>query len=202
MKSTAKAEISYYEIACQQLLSHDHSVFSIQWVIIPAEHGERIGSGDLLGLYLEYIRRFTLGVVRPVTGNDGIDFRLAGTGLPLISFVPPQQSATGSAEKTVLRISGGFLVQARECDRGELEFLVERSDRGVRLCLQLSDYCPLILGSDNPSLWRKWLYRITQAYLHKVVTVRFLAMVFRRLEGHRAKVKVVRASVREGGWEL
>lgn len=202
MKRTVKAEISYYEIACQQLLADDHSVFSIQWVVVPSAHGAKISSSLLLQLYLGYIRRFTFGLVRPHTGENGIEFRLGCTSLDLIKFSSPRQVATESGEMTVLQIGGGILVQAKQCDRGELEFRVERTGEGIKLTLQLSDYCPLLLGSTAPSLWRKWLYRLTQAYLHKVVTVRFLAMVFRSLEGYRPGIRVVKASLREGAWEL
>ncbi|GFO57585.1 hypothetical protein GMSM_45920 [Geomonas sp. Red276] len=64
--------------------------------------------------------------------------------------------------------------------------------------MKLSDYCPLLLGSNKPSLWRKWLYRFTQAYIHKIVTVRFLAMVYRSTTGKGVRKGVVNIVVRQG----
>jgi len=76
--------------------------------------------------------------------------------------------------------------------------MVEAVENGTRATLKLSDYCPLILGSSQPSIWRKWLYRLTQAYLHKIVTVRFLAMVYRKMTGKRLTKDLVKIAVRQG----
>lgn len=64
--------------------------------------------------------------------------------------------------------------------------------------LQLSDYCPLILGSSSPSKIRYWLYRLTQSTIHRLVTIRFLMLLYRDLAGPSACVKVVTGQVREG----
>jgi hypothetical protein len=114
--------------------------------------------------------------------------------LSLISFLPPEE---GHASAT-LRICGGLLVQARQCDRGELRFGVEPTPDGVRASLQLSDFCPLILGGSSPSILRRWLYQFTQAAIHRLVTVRFLALLYRDLAGSSAKVRIVPVTVREG----
>jgi hypothetical protein len=76
--------------------------------------------------------------------------------------------------------------------------MIETVDSGSRVTVKLSDFCPLILGSNRPSLWRKWLYRLTQAYIHKIVTIRFLAMVYRKVTGEKVQKGVVRLAVRQG----
>jgi hypothetical protein len=64
--------------------------------------------------------------------------------------------------------------------------------------LQLSEYCPLILGSSTPSPLRRWLYRLTQAAIHRLVTIRFLMLLYRDLAGSAAPAQVVNVNVREG----
>ena len=172
----------------------DASVFSVQWSVFPASISGNLSAENLMTRYLAYIRRCTLSVIRPLLRESGIEFRLPGSRLSLISFLPP--SAEG--ESVVLRICGGFLVQPHQCRRGELRFTVAPQPEGVRVSLQLSEFCPLILGSPSPSRLRFWLYRLTQATIHHLVTVRFLTLLYRELAGSSARVRVVRVHVREG----
>lgn len=184
-------------IACQQILEEDHSVFSLQWVVVPPGTPGSMDSTRLLDLYLHHIRSFTLTVVRPAMGKDFLDFRLGNSAPTLIRFTPPEHRDTPRGSRTTLRICSGILVQPGQYGRGQLDFGVERFPEGTRISLQLSDFCPLILGSPRPSRWRRWLYRLTQAYLHKVVTVRFLARVYGDLTG-RKPARVVKVVLRAG----
>lgn len=182
------------QIACQQVLVEDNSVFSIQWTDLPSELAADLTPEALLAHYLTAIRRMTGGLIKPVQTADGISFNLFGS-LPLLCFLPPEPEQSWLA----LRICGGLLVQRDQCDRGELAFNCSALDSGqIRVILRLSDYCPLLLGSTSPSAIRRWLYRLTQATLHRLVTVRFLAQLYRRLGGTAAKVTTVRVTVREG----
>jgi len=198
MKTSMEQKPDYHEIACQQILAEDQSVFSIQWVVIPGVTPLRLTSGWLLDRYLAYVERFTCAVVRPALTENSLEFRLGNSTVPLIKFNLPLHADTMHGTSTTLRICGGYLVQPKECDRGQLDFIVEEVAAGVRITLQLSDYCPLLLGSNRPSLWRKWLYRLTQAYIHKIVTIRFLAMIYRQLTGSRPKSRVVKVALRKG----
>jgi len=186
------------KIAFQQILEADHSVFSIQTVVIPTDRSGELTADMLLQLYLEYIERFTFGLIRTEENPDGIEFLLNKTKLALIKFSPRLSAESGPIQKTTLRISGGLLVQPKECDRGQLDFMIETVADGTRATLKLSDFCPLLLGSSQPSIWRRWLYRLTQAYLHKIVTVRFLAMVYQKITGKRLTKDLVRIAVRQG----
>ena len=191
-------EIDADKIACQQVLAADHSVFSIQWVVIPGVSPRTIPSASLLERYLRYIRHCTAGIIRPVQTTAGVEFRLLASSLVLLQFLPPRHTPGPAGERTILRISGGLLVDRQECDRGQLEFIVEETTAGSRLTLKLADYCPLLLGSREPSRWRKWLYRFTQAYIHKVVTINFLARVYRSITGKPVRRGVVTIAVRKG----
>jgi hypothetical protein len=182
------------EIACQQVLLEDASVFSIQWSLFPARCLAELSPETLLERYLVHIRRWSAGIIRPHGGPAGIEFRLAGTGLSLISFMP--QLFDGKS--LLLRIRGGLLVQPRRCAGGELRFDVEEEPLGVRVSLRLSGYSPRLLGGSHPSPVRIWLYSFSQGAIHRLVTVRFLASLFRELCGKAPGVRMVRVHVLEG----
>ena len=182
------------EIAFQQVLLEDSSVFSVQWSLFPAQMTDGLTARSLLDRYLAYIRRATFSVIRPTELTDGVEFRLLNSRMSLISFQPPD-----SVDETVtLRICGGLLVQPHQCHRGELRFAAEPTAEGLKVSLELSEFCPLILGSSSPSTARRWLYRFTQAAIHRLVTVRFLAMLYRDLAGASSLVRVVKVLVRDG----
>lgn len=182
------------EIACQQVLVEDSSVYSIQWSVFPAALATEISPETLLARYLSYIRSCTLSVIRPCALPGGVEFRLFGTRASLISFLP----VVTDESSAVLRIRGGLLVQSHQCERGEMTFNVAVQPDGVRISLILSDYCPLLLGSSSPSVIRRWLYRLTQAAIHRLVTIRFLVLLYRDLAGARAAVRVVNVNVCDG----
>ncbi len=182
------------QIACQQVLQEDNSVFSIQWTDLPVELCGEMTPRRLLDAYIAEIKRMTLCLIQPEESSAGVDFLLFGR-LPLICFLLPVVEAGG----LTLRICGGLLVQKDQCDRGELFFQCETLENGaIRVSLRLSDYCPLLLGSQTPSVLRRWLYRLTQAAVHRLVTVRFLEVLYRRLGGKARRVERVRVSVVEG----
>lgn len=172
----------------------DNSVFSIQWTDLPLELAGGMTPQRLLEAYLNAIRRMTCGLIQPKVASDGISFRLLGR-LPLLCFLRPEPEGDWLA----LRICGGLLVQRDQCDRGELAFSCQPLPDGqIRVTLRLSDYCPLLLGSQRPSFVRRWLYRLTQASLHRLVTVRFLARLYRELGGTAKKVQTVQVQVQQG----
>lgn len=183
-----------FQIACQQVLQEDNSVFSIQWTDLPLELARGMTPQSLLEAYLGAIKRMTWGLIQPNVAADGISFQLFGR-LPLLCFLRPEPEGDWLS----LRICGGLLVQRDQCDRGKLAFSCEtRPDNLIRVTLRLSDYCPLLLGSPRPSVVRRWLYRMTQATLHRLVTVRFLARLYRELGGTAKRVQTVRVQVQQG----
>lgn len=184
----------YQEISCQQVMTEDASIFSVQWTELPDTIARSVTAEELLHRYLGYVRKCTLTLIRPMNLATGIEFRLAGSALSLISFAPPRHDTSFVS----LYICGGFLVQPHNCERGELRFGVEKRSASVRVSLQLSDFCPLILGDRSPSLLRFWLYKFTQAAIHRLVTVRFLTMLYHELVGPSAGVRVINVAIRSG----
>jgi len=186
------------EIACQQVLTEDGSVFSLQWMVLPQRHAAMLTPQFLLQRYLDYLRRVTLSLVRPLRTEEGLEFRLLSTKAALLTFAVPAFSSELSIHAGTLRICEGHFVQAACCNRGKFSFMAESVSDGVKISLQLSEYYPRLLGSRTPSFFRKWLYRLTQAWVHKVMTVRFLAHLYQELEGDESGFRVVKVFVREG----
>lgn len=192
------AQKTTQQIACQQVLVADNSVFSIQWIDLPPELGQGLTPEQVLKRYLAAIQRLTLGLIRPLVRPDGVQFLLANR-LALLCFLPPAPEQERNASTLALRICGGLLVQTAQCERGELRFSVqELPDQRLRVSLRLSDYCPLLLGASRPSVLRRWLYRLTQALLHRLVTVRFLVLLYRELGGTARNIRISRVAVQEG----
>ena len=186
------------DIACQQVLTGDGSVFSIQWTVIPHRHQATLTPDFLLERYQAYLRRVTLTLVRPLRTGEGLAFRFLSTKVALLTFAAPAFSSDNGIHAVTLRICEGHFVQAACCNRGKFSIMAESVNGGVKITVQLSEYYPALLGSRFPSLPRKWLYRLTQAWVHKIVTVRFLARLYRELEGKEACFRVVGVCVREG----
>ncbi len=181
------------EIACAQVLQKVSSVRSVQSTVVPAELADGITPQALLARYLVHIKRFTLGVVVPVETEEGIDFRLLRIGPHLLRF----EKIARASDHITLAIRGGVLLHPKGCEGGELTFSCENLPSGVRVVLNLSDYCPLLLG-EEPGPFRKALYRFTQAAIHKVVTVRFLVRLHRELAGRRVCCRLVKIRDVEG----
>lgn len=186
------------KIACQQVLTEDGSVFSIQWTVMPERHAATLTPHFLLERYQVYLQQVTLSLVRPLQTGEGLVFRLLSTKVALLTFAAPTFSSESGIHAVTLRICEGHFVQAACCNRGKFCFMVESVNGGVKITVQLSEYYPRLLGSRAPSLSRKWLYRLTQAWVHKVVTVRFLAHLYRELEGKGASFRVIKVCVRKG----
>jgi len=186
------------KIGCQQVLLRDSSVFSIQWMVLPQRYTDTLSPSYLLERYLQYIRYFTFSIIRPYRTKTQLELRLLNSRISLISFNDTTYGKTDLSHSASISICGGVLVQRENCHRGELSFITKPIKNGLKVILQLSDYCPLLLGSDKPSRWRKLFYRLTQAYIHKIVTVHFLSRLYLDLEGVSPRIRVVKVKVMKG----
>jgi len=186
------------EIACQQILSQDASVYSVQRLVVAERYAHLVTARLLFDRYLELVRDCTFSIIRPVIGSDGVQFRLFASSLALLSFAPPEYLCGQGTGAVHLRINGGLLVQARGAGRGTFSFLTDREEGGLRITVQLSDYCPLLLGGARPSLLRRLFFKITQGYIHKAMTVRFLSGWYRELTGEKVRARVKQVRVKEG----
>lgn len=186
------------EICCQQVLLPDASVYSVQWIEVAAAAAYELTAEFLLQHYFRVVRECTLGLIRPVRSVSGVEFRVAGTRIALLAFEPARFEADEAGEAVHLCISGGVLVQAGECDRGMFSLLKGSHAAVTRITVQLSDYCPLLLGSRNPSRLRTIFYGLTQSYFHKVVTFRYLSSLYGQITGAKPRAGVKKVQLRQG----
>jgi hypothetical protein len=180
-------------IEFHQVLKTDGTVHSHQWIVLPATCTPGLTVEDVVARYLAFLRSCTLGFVNPERNANGIALRFLG--LPLICLCLPVITMDATATHADLFINGGLLVQRDSCSLGQLRFSIISIPEQIRIEIRLSDYCPFFLGSRTPTRFRKWLYRITQASIHKLVTIRFLAILCRDLTGIRPPVNVVKNSL-------
>ena len=193
-----KKERTNIDIACQQVLTHDGSVFSIQWTVIPEKYSATLTPDLVLERYFSYLQRFTLSLVRPAWTESGLEFRLLSTKLHLLAFSAPIHAGTGVVASMTFHICGGPFVQRKLCDRGCFSFITEKISGGVKVTVRLSEYHPRLLGNTTPGRFRKNLYRTTQAFIHKLATTRFLASLYRELAAEKATFTIVTAHVQAG----
>jgi hypothetical protein len=196
MAVSATADVT--EIACQQNLTQDGSVFSVQWMVVPANYAPQVTAELLLARYLKLVRACTWSLVRPVLGADGIEFRLLSSSLAFLRFAPPEYLYAQDSATVQLRTLGGLLVRAGAPGLGRLSFSSRREEGGVRVTVQLLYSRPLLLGSATPSPLRRFLFSMTQGHIHKVLTIRFLANLYRELTGEKSRIQVKQLRVGDG----
>jgi len=73
------------QIACQQVLEEDNSVFSIQWTDLPAELARGMTPSLLLERYLTAIKRMTGGLIQPRQTAEALHFCCLA-GFPCSAF--------------------------------------------------------------------------------------------------------------------
>lgn len=180
-------------IEFHQVLKKDGSVHSHQWVGLPATYAPELSVEEIVARYLNFLRFCTLGLVSPQLNTEGIALRFLG--LQLIRLCLPVVTRNETATHADLFINGGLLVQRDSCSRGQLRFSIISNPEQIRIEIKLSDYCPLFLGSHTPTRFRKWLYHLTQASIHKLVTIRFLARLCSDLTGIKLPFNVLKNSL-------
>ncbi len=191
-------ETGIRQIACQQVLTENSSVYSVQWTVLPASHAATLAPQFILDRYLAYLRSFTLSLARTVRTENGLEFRFLFTRMRILTFAAPTFSVEGGRRSVSLRICGGHFVQGAQCNRGKFSFISETTDEGVRVIVELTDYFPRLLGTHTPSRFRKRLYGFTQAALHKLMTTRFLATLYRELTGETPRFRIITVTERSG----
>jgi hypothetical protein len=185
-RMTAEKRFLSEKIACREAIFEDRSVSSRQWIEIPHIDKALLTPALLVESFMSFIRKFTLSIIRPVQNGGKTAFALFGSSLHLLVFSGAEFSSDDRSQSANLRIEGGLLVQRNESGKGVLSFIIEEVDEGLKVAVQLSDYCPLLLGGRKPSKIRRWVYLCTQALVHKIITSRFLYHLYHQLESRKS----------------
>jgi hypothetical protein len=175
------------KIASREIIGDDLSVYSRQWIEFTSPDLRVLTPAFLVGKYLAFVQKCTLCLVQPLRIDGRIAFSFLGTSLYLLIFSGPEFRETDHSQTATFCIDGGLLVQRNECGKGMLSFIIEDLAEGVLVAVEVSDYCPLLLGGVTSTKLRKWLYRCSQALIHKVITSRFLGHLQRQLEHSPAR---------------
>lgn len=173
------------EIIWRQALLTE-GVLSVQQLSFPAGHHISITPTFVLESYMKHVQRITLHLVQPRLCSGGLGFFILFTSIPLIRFSSPRE--TGPTSLTLPIIGGALVVRGKQ---GEFAFKVERVENRPTIEIHLDRFHPAILGEGRSRL-RKFLYRYSQALIHRHVTVLFLQHLFHELEGKDSCINVRR----------
>jgi hypothetical protein len=185
-RMTAEKRFLSGKIACREAIFEDGSVSSRQWIEIPHIDKALLTPALLVESFMSFIRKSTRSIIRPVQNGGKTAFALFGSSLHLLVFSGAEFSSDDRLQSANLRIEGGLLLQRNERGKGVLSFIIEEVDGGLKVAVQVSDYCPLLLGGRKPLKIRRWVYRCTQALIHKTITSRFLYHLYRQLESRKS----------------
>jgi hypothetical protein len=186
-------------IACQQVLLDDSSVFSIHWLVLTGFLWPLPSPMLLTSRYLLYIRRSTHALVRPVVDEKGFHFRVSGFPFVLLRFDGPVIQCNERGQSATFSLSGGLMSRVQSGQRCTLVFACQKITQGIKVTVQLSGYCPLLIGKRNPpSRFRIWLYRQIQAKPHKKLTIAFLHSLSHELTGRQTVFKILPVKIKNG----
>jgi len=187
------------EVLCQQVLQPDGTVFSVQSLDLPKAMATAVDARSVMDRYFAFIRSHTLGFVRPTTtAAGGVEFRLLSFRLSLLSFSPPRYQCNRNGTAASLDLSGGVLMQG-PCASGVFSLVTEEVGENIRVTVQLDRFRPALMGCDTPpTAPRRFLYRLTQASVHKRATIAFLMRFYREFSGVKARSEVKEVRLREG----
>jgi len=131
--------------------------------------------------YWRVITRFTLGLVRVVSGDGDQCVVLIGPPLILLRFHAPEYETGDDRASVTWRIKRGLLVSRDGRDRGFLRLSLEplqgpRDDglRTLRVQMEVRNFYPWLRGAGSFAQLGVWIYAQTQQRIHRAVTRRFL----------------------------
>lgn len=134
--------------------------------------------------YWRYLTRVSLGLIRVVYAPHSRTVVLLTSRLPLLRFRAPEYEAAGDGGSVTWRIERGLLVAREGRGKGYLRIAVRRLEQestaqaeglaALGLVVEVRNFYPWLRGSGRFARFGAWLYRQTQARIHRRVTFGFL----------------------------
>jgi hypothetical protein len=131
--------------------------------------------------YWRVIRRFTLGLVRVVSGPDDQCVVLIARPLVLLRFHAPEYETGERHASVTWRIKRGILVAGDGRGHGFLRLSLGPAERvgdnghaTVPVEMQVHNFYPWLRGTGGFARVGVWIYAQTQQRIHRAVTRRFL----------------------------
>jgi hypothetical protein len=178
----------------QNSSSPDGSVTSRQVadIYLPQSELDRIWNVEYLErlarTYWRFLTRVSLGLIRVVYTPESRQIVLLGRPFRLLTFRAPEYETEGNRGRVTWRIDRGLLVAPQGRGKGYLRIEVERREdwsdgpggfQIARVSSEVGNFYPLIRGWGWFQKIGQFIYRITQLFIHVIVTDAFFRSLAR-----------------------
>src|SRR3954469_6633389 len=155
--------------------------------------------------YWRFLTRVSLGLIRVVYTPDSRQIVLLARPIKLLTFKAPEYETEARLGRVTWRIDRGFLVAPRGRGKGYLRIEVERREdwtdgpggmQVARVSSEVGNFYPLIAGWGWFAKIGRYVYRLTQLFIHVIVTEAFLRALA-RLDLAPSVIRALRAKADE-----
>ena len=173
-------------------------------VTLPPAELERIWSPEYLErlarTYWRFLTRVSLGILRVLYTEESREIAVVTRPFVLLRFRKPEYEISAEGGSVTWPIDKGFLVAPAGRGKGFLRITVERppdpdptdNEVMVRVSSEVASFYPLIAGWGWFSKVGRPIYRVTQLFIHVIVTHAFLRSLA-RLDLVESKVGALKA---------
>jgi hypothetical protein len=160
-------------------------------VILPRSVLERLWTPEYLErlarTYWRFLTRVSLGLLRVVYSDDSREVVLIGRPLVMLRFRAPEYELEANGGTVTWRIDRGLLVAPPGRGKGYLRISVARGpdrpsnpeEASIYVSSEVASFYPTIMGRGAFAGFGRVLYRLTQMWIHVVVTHAFLRSLAR-----------------------
>jgi hypothetical protein len=195
----------------QNSSGEDGSVTSKQVadIYLPESELDRIWNIEYLErlarTYWRFLTRVSLGLIRVKYTPESREIVLLTRPFKLLTFKAPEYETESRLGRVTWRIDRGFLVAPRGRGKGYLRIEVERREdwsdgpggmQVARVSSEVGNFYPLIAGWGWFAKIGRVVYRITQLFIHVIVTEAFFRSLA-RLDLEQSVVGAMRAQADE-----
>ena len=159
---------------------------------LPQSELDRVWSAEYLErlarTYWRFLTRVSLGLIRVLYRPDAREVVLLTRPFVLLTFHPPEYDTEPTRGRVTWRINKGLLVAPHGRGKGYLRIEVDRREdwsdgRGglqiARVTSEVGNFYPTIAGWGWFAKIGQFIYRITQLFIHAVVTDAFFRSLAR-----------------------
>ena len=161
-------------------------------VTLPQSELDRIWSPEYLErlarTYWRFLTRVSLGLIRVRYSRDSREIVLLTKPFTLLTFHAPEYETEALRGSVTWRIKKGLLVAPHGRGKGYLRIEVERSEdwsdgegglQTARVTSEVGNFYPMIGGWGWFAKIGRFIYRITQLFIHAIVTDAFFRSLAR-----------------------
>jgi hypothetical protein len=178
-------------------------------IYLPESELDRIWNVEYLErlarTYWRFLTRVSLGLIRVKYTPQSREIVLVTRPFKLLTFHAPEYETEPRLGRVTWRINRGFLVAPRGRGKGYLRIEVERREdwsdgpggmQVARVSSEVGNFYPLIAGWGWFAKIGRYVYRLTQLFIHVIVTEAFFRSLA-RLDLEASVVGAMRAQADE-----